>query len=333
MPEERCQISRKQDRFGRIRILVTGASGLLGLNLALEAAKNYKVFGLTHRHPLRTDAFQVLQFDLTAPGAVERLLDQTQPDWVINCAALAILDECEANPDRASKLNTELPRKLAEHVARGGARLLHVSTDAVFDGQRGDYTELDQPNPLSVYARTKLEGERAVLQANPEAIVARVNIYGWSLSGQRSLAEFFFYNLRAGNQVQGFTDVYFCPLLANDLAHLFLQMLEANLRGLFHVVSRDCINKYTFGLALARQFKFDEELIRPSLVGDAGLKAPRSPRLTLRADKITQTLGEPPPGLSSGLERFYTLYQQGYPQELGRMAESGMPDRGQIYAS
>jgi dTDP-4-dehydrorhamnose reductase len=306
---------------------------LLGINLALEAAKNYRVFGLTHRHPLRTDAFQVLQSDLTAPGAVEHLLDQTQPDWVINCAALAILDECEASPDRARKLNTELPGKLADHVARGGARLLHVSTDAVFDGRRGNYTEEDQPNPLSVYARTKLEGERAVLRANPEAIVARVNMYGWSLLGQRSLAEFFFYNLQAGNQIKGFTDVYFCPLLANDLAYLLLQMLEANLSGLFHVVSADCISKYAFGVALARQFGFDEGLIAPSSVSRAGLRAARSLRLTLRADKLIQALSESPPGLSTGLGRFYALYQQGYPQELGKMAEFRMPDNGQRDAS
>ncbi len=102
-----------------------------------------------------------MQVDLLAAGAVERLLDQTQPDWVIHCAALANLEDCEADPALAEQLNTELPAKLAAHVARGGARLLHVSTDAVFDGQKGDYTEQDAPNPLSVYARTKLEGERA----------------------------------------------------------------------------------------------------------------------------------------------------------------------------
>ena len=95
---------------------------------------------------------------------------------------------------------------------------MHVSTDAVFDGQAAATTEQDTPNPLSIYARTKLDGERGVAEANPDAIIARVNLYGWSLSGRRSLAEFFFNNLSAGKRVKGFTDVYFCPLLANDLA-------------------------------------------------------------------------------------------------------------------
>lgn len=299
-----------------MRILVTGASGLLGLNLALEAAKDHQVFGTVKDHTLRTDAFSILQTDLLVPSAVEEVLDETQPDWVIHCAALANVDACEANPALARQLNSELPKKLATYVGRGGARLVHVSTDAVFDGQRGEYTEEDLPNPLSVYAQSKLEGEHAVAEANPSAIIARVNLFGWSLTGKRSLAEFFFYNLSAGRQVMGFTDVYFCPLLANHLGRIFLKMLVSDLSGLYHVVSRDCSSKYDFGVKIARRFELDERLITPTSVEQAGLKAARSPKLTLRTDKLARDLGEPPPDLSTGIEDFYTLYQQGYPQQL-----------------
>jgi len=301
------------------RILITGASGLLGLNTALEIAAEYAVIGQVNRNALRAEEFTVVQADLLAPGAVQRLLDETQPDWVIHCAAQANVDACEANPAQAQQLNSEIPRVLAEHVARGGARLIHVSTDAVFDGQRGDYTEEDLPNPLSIYARTKLDGERQVLAANPEAIVARVNLFGWSLSGKRSLAEFFYNKLSVGEQAMGFTDVYFCPLLANDLGRLLVKMLAAGLSGLYHVVGSECISKYEFGRRVARAFGFDENLVIPTSVRDSGLKAVRSPNLTLRTDKLIHALGEPVPDLSTGLERFYTLYQQGYPQKLARM--------------
>jgi dTDP-4-dehydrorhamnose reductase len=131
-----------------MRILVTGASGLLGLNLALEAAQEHTVFGVVHSHPLSADAFTVIEGDLLIPGIAEHILDQIQPDWVIHCAALADLEACEADPARAYKTNSEFPGKLAALVARGGARLLHVSTDAVFDGRRGNYTEDDLPNPI-----------------------------------------------------------------------------------------------------------------------------------------------------------------------------------------
>jgi dTDP-4-dehydrorhamnose reductase len=304
-----------------MRILVTGASGLLGLNLALEASQQHEVFGSVNKNVIQTTAFTLLQSDLTIPGALEQILDECQPEWVINCAALANLDACEANPALAQQLNSEVPEKLANYVAKGGARLVHISTDAVFDGKRGGYTEEDQPNPLSLYARTKLKGEKAVLTANPQAIVARVNLFGWSLSGNRSLAEWFFNNLSAGNSIMGFTDVYFCPLFVIDLAKFLLRLLERGSRGLYHVVSSECSSKYDFGVRLAQLFDFDATLIKPGLVSQSGLRAARSPNLTLKSDKLSEELGESTPDLKSGLEHFYAQYRNGYPEFIRQMKD------------
>ncbi len=302
-----------------MRILITGASGLLGLNLAMEATRRHTVFGTVNHHPLKTDAFTVIQADLLAPGAVERLLESTQPDWVIHCAALANLDACEADPLQAQKMNTELPRTLASHVARSGARLVHISTDAVFDGMRGDYSEEDIPTPPCVYSRTKLEGEQAVAEVNPNAIIARVVFFGWSLVGTRSLAEFFFNNLSQGRRVSGFTNMFFCPLLANRLGKVLLHMLELNLSGLYHVVGPEPLSKYEFGIRLARRFNLDISLIDPVLFNQPSSGAVRSPNLSLRSDKLTRAIGQSLPNVSTGLDELFTLYQQGYPQELQRM--------------
>jgi dTDP-4-dehydrorhamnose reductase len=302
-----------------MRILITGASGLLGINLALETTHQHTVFGTVNHHTLSTDDFTVIQTDLLAPGAVECLLDSIQPDWVIHCAALANLDACEADPLLAQQLNTDLPRTLASYVARSGARLVYVSTDSVFDGLRGDYTEEDIPTPVGVYSRTKLNGELAVAEADPYAIIARVNLFGWSLTGSRSLAEFFFNNLSLGKPVMGFTDVFFCPLLTNDLAYIFTRMLEQHLTGLYHVVSSECLSKYDFGVRLAERFNLDGSLINPTSVNRSGLKAIRSPNLSLRSDKLALLLGEPLPNVSTGLDKLYTLYQQGYPHMLRKL--------------
>jgi dTDP-4-dehydrorhamnose reductase len=315
-----------------MRILITGASGLLGLNLALETAAKHEVYGTAKDQPLNTSAFTVLQGDLLAPGAVEKVLNQAQPDWVIHCAALANVDACETDPVLAKQTNSDLPAELAAYVARGGARLVHISTDAVFDGSRGDYTEQDSPNPLSVYARTKLEGERAVASANPQAIIARVNLFGWSISGSRSLGEFFVSNLQAGKRVMGFTDVMFCPLLATDLAAILIKMLELKLTGLYHVVSRECLSKYEFGLRVSHIFDLDASLIAPVSVEQSGLIAVRSPNLTLRTDKLARALGEPPSDVSAGLEHFHQQYLDGYPERIRRMAvDSQNNDHGLLY--
>ena len=305
-----------------MRILITGASGLLGLNTALESANQHTVFGQVNRNAIQTEAFTVLNANLVEPGAVDRILDRTQPDWVIHCAALASLEACENDPELAWELNTTLPRNLAEQCRNGGARLLHVSTDAVFDGQIGGYSEVDQPNPQGTYAQTKYQAELVVAEVNPDAIIVRVNLFGWSLYGKRSLAEFFFNNLSSGKQVMGFTDILFCPLLVNDIAHIFIEMLESGLSGLYHVLSSDSMSKYEFGLAIARRFGFNEALIEPRSVLDANLKAVRSPNLTLKIDKLFHDLGELPPNISTGIDRFYKLYQQGYPQMLLGLIDS-----------
>lgn len=303
-----------------MRLLITGASGLLGLNLALEACANHAVVGVVNRHAIQTDRFIVRQVDLLAPEAIPELLDETQPDAVIHCAALADVDACENEPTLAHLVNAEMPGLMAAAAEQRGISLVHISTDAVFDGQAGDYDEEDEPNPLSAYARTKLAGEQNVLDRYPEAIVARVNLFGWSASGKRSLAEFFFNNLSAGKRVMGFTDVHFCPVLVNDLAGIVLEMVEKKLSGLYHTVSQDCLNKYDFGMAVAGKFGLDSNLIDPTVSAEAGLKAARSPNLTLNTAKLAAALGHPLPDINGGLERFYQLHVTGYPQRLKELA-------------
>ena len=298
------------------RILITGASGMLGINLAIEALSGHEVIGVD-RGRLKSAPFPVIKANFFDRNAFEPALQSTRPDWVINCAALANLEECEKHPGQARILNTDLPRDLANACARQGIKFIHLSTDAVFDGTgEAVYTEEDEPNPQSIYAQTKLDGERAVQEANPQAIIARVNFFGWSLGGRRSLAEFFVNNLSEGNNVNGFTDVIFCPMWVTDLSRTLIDMLEKNLSGLYHVVGSQAISKYQFGLEVARRFGLRESLISPRSVERSGLTAKRSHNLWLSIHKLSTDLGRGIPSFSTGLDGFYTQFQQGYPQKI-----------------
>ncbi len=308
-----------------MRILVTGSSGLLGINLAMEAAKTHEVFGVVNANPLQDPPFHCITAELLGEDTFAEIFDKVQPDYVIHCAALANLDECESDPAFAELLNSELPGEIAR-VTSGRAKLIHISTDAVFDGSQADYTEDDEPNPLSVYGKTKLAGEWAVMEANSDAIIARINLFGWSLKGNRSLAEWFFYNMQAGKAVKGFMDVMFRPMLANDLAGVLLEMLANDLSGLYHVVGSECISKFDFGLHIAKKFHFEENLISPLSVQDFGLKAARANNLCLNTAKITNALHRELPGFSTGLTQFQDLYAQGYPQVLRRMVDNSVKD-------
>jgi len=299
-----------------MKLLITGASGLLGINLALETMRSHEVIGID-RGKLKSAPFPVRKANFFQRHVFDPALDATRPDWIINCAALANLEECEKHPGQARILNTELPRELADACARRNIKFVHLSTDAVFDGTReGPYTEDDEPNPQGVYSQTKLDGERAVLETNPDAIIARVNFFGWSLGGRRSLGEFFVNSLSDGKNVNGFTDVIFCPMWVNHLSGLLVEMLQRDLRGLYHVVGAQAMNKYQFGVEVARKFGLRESLIAPQSVEISSLTAKRSHNLWLSVHKLSTDLGHEIPEFSTGLDGFYTQFQQGYPQKI-----------------
>jgi dTDP-4-dehydrorhamnose reductase len=299
-----------------MKLLITGASGLLGINLALDAAREHEVVGVD-RGKLKSAPFRVLKADILNTGEIYSILDSTNPDWFINCAALANLEKCEEDPLQARVLNTDLPGELAIACAKRNIPLVHLSTDSVFDGTKeGIYTEEDEPSPPGVYSKTKLDGERAVQQVNPQAIIARVNFYGWSLGAKRSLSEFFVNNLSEGKNVNGFTDVIFCPMWVNHLSRTLVEMLEKNLSGLYHVVGAQAMSKYQFGVEVARKFGLRESLIAPQSVERSSLTARRSHNLWLSVHKLSTDLGHEIPHFSTGLDGFYTQFQQGYPQKI-----------------
>ncbi len=299
-----------------MKILLTGASGLLGINFAQEMMNEHEIIGVD-RGKLVNAPFKILRYDLLEKNAVESILDSARPDWVVNCAALADLDICEDDPDLAKQLNTSLPRTLARACKLRNIPLAHISTDAVFDGQKdGFYSEEDAPSPTGVYAKTQLDGQWAVLTEYPKAIVARVNFYGWSLNGRRSLAEFFYNNLTHNKSMSGFTDVIFCPMLVNDTARTLVRMLKRELKGLYHLVGPQAMSKYQFGVEIARRFHMRESDITPKSVNFSGLIAKRSNNLWLSTRKLSADLGEDLPSFSTGLDEFHEQFKQGYPQKI-----------------
>jgi dTDP-4-dehydrorhamnose reductase len=299
-----------------MKLLVTGASGLLGLNLSLKAfSLGYEVKGLVHSHELHNTPFLIERVDLTRCDFEELLLDYN-PALIINCSALADIDMAEANPETAYQINKNAPGQMSLMALRHNIKFIHISTDAVFDGTSGNYVEEDLPNPLNIYAQSKLEGEKLVIYNNPQAIVARVNFYGWSLSGKRSLAEFFFNNLSQGNTINGFNDVFFCPLYVGHLSEILLEMARLKLYGLFHVVSRESLSKYKFGLMIADRFGFDPGIIKSNSIETAGLKATRSSRLTLSVDKVEKELDIRMPNQEEGMDYFYRDFLSGWREKL-----------------
>lgn len=300
-----------------MRLLITGASGLLGSNLTLTALDaGLELFTSSLGRPLADPRVHWQPADLTQPEQAAALLAACAPDWVVNCAAATDVDRCEREPAWAEALNHRAAQELARAVREAGAGLIHLSTDAVFDGEGDHYRETDPAKPINVYGASKLRGEQAVLEEQLQALVVRTNFYGWSPPGRRSLAEWFLDRLAEEADVPGFSDVQFCPLLVNQLAELLLELTQSKLRGCYHLMAADCLTKQEFGKRIAAAFGHDPQRIVPTSVDQAGLAARRAHKLTLSVSKIEHDLGTRLPTVEQGIERLVRLGESDHRRRL-----------------
>lgn len=281
------------------RAVVTGASGLLGSAVLRELGGE----GWSHTVDALADGTPLRRVELR-DGAAEDALREARPELVVHCAALTDVDACEADPEAARALNSEAPGRLAATAAALGAGFVHISTDAVYDGDRdGLHAEDEPPRPVNAYARTKLDGERAVLEAHPRALVVRTTIHGWSGPGRPSFSEAILGALREGRRLTLFRDVVFSPLNVTDLAELIRRLAEIRASGVLNVGASDAVTKEAFGRLVARTFELPEDPIEPIAVADLGLRAPRPRNQALAVERLTQLLGAPPPSVADGVRR------------------------------
>ncbi len=283
-------------------LLVTGAGGFLGRYVSLQAAASGRsLLGTLHQRGADVKAYPVEAIDLTGPSSARELINRVNPTIVVNCAALTRVDECEIHPDRAHLVNAELPGQLAAACAARGARFIHISTDSVFDGERGGYTEDDVPGALNSYAQSKLAGETAVRESYEDALILRTNFIGLSESGMSGLADWIASSLEAGKRINGFTDVVFSPLLAADLARLILEVADAGLCGTYNACARNSCSKYDLALGLASAFGLDSALVHPAKLAEGELLARRPLNTSMSPSRIEKALGRSMPTIQAAI--------------------------------
>ncbi|MGA0209280.1 MAG: SDR family oxidoreductase [Candidatus Nanopelagicales bacterium] len=280
-----------------MRWLITGASGFLGANAVRQISVNHDVVGLVRDANTAPWCDQKVTADLLAIDALERVVHEVEPEVVLHCAGMAHHGACQDNEDLAMRVNAQASGVLAAAAARAGASFVYVSTDAVFSGARGWYTEDEPVSPNNAYGRSKAAGEEAVLAAHPGAVIARTNFFGWSPSGHSSTLEFFVRELGAGNRVPGFVDYTVTSLFVEDVVESLEQIVDSGESGVFHVVASDTLSKLDFGRSVAEEFDLDGSLIDESAV-PGGAKD-----LSLRSDRLAALRGTPMPTQADGIAR------------------------------
>jgi dTDP-4-dehydrorhamnose reductase len=284
-------------------ILITGASGLLGSNLARHYARVSNCIGWYGSNPVNIPGVTVHQLDITDHDAVSASLETTQPDLIIHCAAATNVEWCEKNPELAKAINEDATEFLAIKSAELGAKFVFTSTDSVFDGKSGNYSESARPSPLNSYAAGKVRTEALVAQANPDAIIIRSYFYGHSPSGTRSLLEWVLVRALSGQEVPGFTDSYFSPISVHDFANAVDAAIDKSHTGLLHLGSRDRMSKYEFARIAMEASDCDMSLLKPITVDDVGLKADRPRDTSLDVSLQASILSKTVPSVAEGINR------------------------------
>ena len=285
--------------------LVTGAGGFLGANAGVLLNGREEAVG-AFRNPSSNSPFRTsVSIDLLSGTSIHKAVVAARPDVVLHTAAMASHEACEADPTMAHLVNANAPAHLARACADVGAKLVYLSTDAVFDGTRGNYSELDPVNPFSVYGETKLLGEEAALTAHDDVLIIRTNFFGWSPSGGRSILEFFVNSLRSGKRVSGYNDFVVTSIYVQDLLTAIYDLVDSDRRGVIHLGSSNALSKYDFGVAVANQFGLDADLISPISAAEGGHATSRARDLSLDSSLVESLLGRSLPTQEAGLASAY----------------------------
>jgi len=255
-----------------MRLLITGSGGQLGHDL-LEIFHGSTVTGLDHQ-----------SLDISDRAAVEAAVAAIEPSWVINAAAYNDVDRAETDAGRAFAVNGAGPGYLAEAARRAGAGIVHISTDYVFDGHKGSaYVEDDTPNPLSVYGRSKLEGEQRVLNSGASACVLRTAwLYG---AHGKNFVKTIRSAAAAGGPLRVVADQVGSPTWTRHLAQAMSGLMQSAARGLFHVVNAGQCSRYQMAQAIVGGAV---EVI-PITSAESNRPAPRPPNSALRSARWQQT--------------------------------------------
>ena len=239
------------------------------------------------------------------PENIIEVFNSIKPEIVIHAGALSNVDKCEENKELAWKINVEGTRYIAELSRKHNAFIIHVSTDYVFSGNKGMYTESDRTNPINYYGKTKLEAEKIVQNLIPECCIARPSvIYGSEpAAGKINFALWVLNKLRKGEQLRIITDQIISPTYNTNLADMILEIAQKRLTGIYHLSGASPLNRYDFACLLAETFNLDKNLIKPATSEEMNWKAQRPKNTSLNVEKASRVLNKKPQKIEDALNQ------------------------------
>lgn len=296
-----------------MKILITGANGLLGQNAVRQlTAAGHQIIATGRgacRLPEAGMAFDYTEMDLTDRQRVVSAVTAIRPEVIIHAAAMSQPDACELNPEACYDCNTNATRYVTAAAASVKAKLVYISTDFVFSGDHGPYRETDIPSPVNYYGQTKWEAEQVVQQSEAGwAIVRTVLVYGNILAGTRSnVVTWVKENLEKGNPIQVVSDQLRTPTYIEDLVRGIQLVIEKKAGGIYHISGREILTPYDMAVQVADYFGLDKQLMKKVNAAIFSQPARRPLKTGFIIDKAEKELGYSPVGFREGIQKMFPL--------------------------
>lgn len=273
-----------------MKVLVLGGSGLVGKSLLKLNNEKFDIIATYNKNQINVP--KILSVKCSLPddfNKLEETIRNEKPEVIVNAMGFSNIDFCETNKEESYQLHVKITEKISELVAMYNIKTIFLSSDYVFDGKKGNYTEFDIPNPINYYGKTKMEAEKIILK-QPQNVVFRTSIiYDWDFR-----VRFFNYvidNLKNQKEIETTYDVFNSVTLVDSLIKSIFLAIEKDVSGLFHVVDSTCVNRFEFAKCIAKIFKFDDKLIKKVSIDDIGVIAKRPKNTCLNNSKAKKSLG------------------------------------------
>jgi dTDP-4-dehydrorhamnose reductase len=287
------------------KILITGISGFLGWNLVQRLKDQYHVYGTSLDNPVSIPGVEAFTFDLSDWSKIERLCQAVDPAVIVHTAAYSNPDYCELHHKEALTLNTFASRELAKAANRLGSKLIYTSSDFVFDGRRGEYSEADDPAPINYYGKTKFLAELEIMNHCSHYVTLRIGtLYGRGNGIRPNFFETMEKQLLAGKKPTCIVDQYRTFLFVEDAVQVISQLIaEKTLKGLFHLGGPEKASRAQFAETLCATLRVSVSSIEKVRLADFPSAAARPPDCSLNSNKIKKTLDLNLSSISQALEQ------------------------------
>ena len=291
-----------------MKIIILGANGFIGRRILNRLYPSHQVLACSlHPDILPKEGYRFETIDMLDYAAMTTLLNDFQPEVMINASALSVVDYCEQHPEEAYAMNVTAVKHLAEYSRDHSCRLIHLSTDFVFDGTSSiAYTETDAPNPVNYYGKTKQWSEEVIGQLCTDYAIVRVEVvYGKPLLKQHgNIVHLVKNRLENGQSIRVVSDQFRSPTWVEDIACAIEQLLSNQHQGIYHICGGETLSVAEIAFRAAKYFNLDTSLIEPITTEAMNEATPRPPFTPMSVEKAQQAFGYQPSVLEEGFKEW-----------------------------